>query len=420
MLWSHKYTLSFKDLPESRGVLITLLLVTMGHTVLQEGVALDRSGEAVTAAYTIFGLSCVLLTVILITHLVVMTLLVYRFEGCGINIIFSFILQSLGAVLYFIGDNLSKLVNRYNKSLKTANEVKIAGTVCIAIALVFFLFVPQISHLLFDAKKMCVKTKKAIPKTEIILVKPANDEHYEQASKDKKFDDKLWCTAIDTITVILKVDVLYSAVMAMTTASENVCSERDKYLSISIYVLLMVLGCTQIITASVVSQVKKDQAYTYKCGMTVAFVLIVVSYPLHILMNNSLPLDCAFVLSEANETDISTINLNNTNITTATSMSNQVGNSITRLVISAITFITLTTISTLFGCAYVTKLLESLSIKSKTIPSYLERTHSRESRSSYSDIEHTSYPPTSHWQRHMSSTQSTQIMTARECKQRKV
>ena len=230
MLWSHKCTLSIKDLPESRGVLIALLLVTMGHTVLQEGIALDRSGEAVTAAYTIFGLSCVLLTVILITHLVVMALLVYRFEGCRINIIFSFIFQSLGAVLYFIGDNLS--INRYNKSLKTANEVKIAGTVCIAIALVFFLFVPQISHLLLDAKKMCVKTKKPIPKTKIILVKPANDEHYEQASRDKKFDDKLWCTAIDTITVILKVDVLYSAVMAMTTASENVCSERDKYLSI--------------------------------------------------------------------------------------------------------------------------------------------------------------------------------------------
>ena len=171
----------------------------------------------------------VVLAVILITHLVVMTLLVYRFEGCGINIIFSFILQSLGAVLYFIGDNLSKLVNRYNKSLKIA---EIAGTVCIAIALVFFLFVPQISHLLFDAKKMCVKTKKPVPKTEIILVKPANDEYYEQASKDKKFDDKLWCTAIDTITLILKVEVLYSAVMAMTTASENVCSERDKYLSI--------------------------------------------------------------------------------------------------------------------------------------------------------------------------------------------
>ena len=112
---------------------------------------------------------------------------------------------------------------------------------------------------------------------------------------------------------------------------------------------------------------KKDQAYTYKCGMTVAFVLIVVSYPLHILMNNSLPLDCAFVLSEANETDISTINLNNTNITTATSMSNQVGNSITRFVISAVTFITLTTISTLFGCAYVTKLLESQSSRNCNI-----------------------------------------------------
>ena len=117
--------------------------------------------------------------------------------------------------------------------------------------------------------------------------------------------------------------------------------------------------------------------------------------------------------SEANETDISTINLN-TNITTATSMSNQVGNSITRLVISAVTFITLTTISTLFGCAYVTKLLESLSIKSKTIPSHLEGTLSGESRSSYSDIEHTSYPPTIHWQKHMPSPQSTQIMTARE------
>ena len=172
-LESQVHSLSFKDLPESRGVLITLLLVTMGHTVIQEGIALNRSDEAVTAAYTIFGLSCVLLAVILITHLVVMTLLVYRFECCRINIIFSFILQSLGAVLYFLGDNLSKLVNRYNKSLKIA---KIAGTVCIAVALVFFLFVPQISHLLFDAKKICFKTKKPIPKTKIILVEPADDE----------------------------------------------------------------------------------------------------------------------------------------------------------------------------------------------------------------------------------------------------
>ena len=166
---------------------------------------------------------------------------------------------------------------------------------------------------------------------------------------------------MDTITLILKIDVLYSAVMAMTTLSENSCTETNKNLSVSIYVLVIVLGWAYMITLSVVLQIK-DPAYKFESYMIVAFVLVAICYPLHILLNNSLPLDCVFLPSESAGNTTTTLT-NDTDTPAENSVT------ITRLVFTLFNFITLTIISILFSIAYLTKRLEKLM---RVYPSGLE------------------------------------------------
>ncbi len=69
--------------------------------------------------------------------------------------------------------------------------------------------------------------------------KPCLNEEIDK--NDNERDKKFWFTAIDMITVILKVDVLYSSILALSNTSDK-CSDTSFRLSISFVLLCILLG----------------------------------------------------------------------------------------------------------------------------------------------------------------------------------
>ncbi len=130
-----------QDLPESRGALVCLLLVGMFHTIIQELIVI-ANGSAV-CAFVLFGI----LGGVLVFGLIGVTFNTVKIGDWHCYTLFSLPAESLGAILYFIGDNLSLLVNRYENDVSSdLVATNIASTVCTGLACVIFLLAPQISH----------------------------------------------------------------------------------------------------------------------------------------------------------------------------------------------------------------------------------------------------------------------------------
>ncbi len=309
---------------------MSLLLVNMLHTIIQESIML--SSQSVGAAYAMFALMIVLFLalsiVITIFHLK-LTKEWYTYR------IFSLILQHIGAILYFVGDNITQLVVFYGGDLEAA---QIVGTVFIGIALVIFLLGPQISHVLREKIDSAIASRK-----------------------NKELDEKHWCTAIDALTVILKIDILYSAIIAMIESSEDLCSGTSVTLSTVFLVLCMILGLLYMGVICYVLAADKNPAIKYRLFVLIGLIAIVgVCFCLHILMDNELPLDCGFGcggFKRVGNTTVPTMTCDGTNVGPCC---DQHFNSSVRLAFTLVNFLILTVISLLFGSAYLTTRFENL------------------------------------------------------------
>lgn len=311
-------------------MLVSLLLVNMLHTVIQQCIRVG--GPNTAAAYTMFGLMIVLLLILSILVSCFHAILRKKFYWYGF---LSLIMQHVGAVCYFIGDNITQLAIFYNGNLGAA---QISGTIFIGVALVIFLLVPQISHVL----------RERIDKPKV-------------KKDDEEFDDQHWCLAIDSITVIIKVDVLYSALVAMIESSQDMCSETSIVLSSLLVSMCIILGWAYIGLLWGVLVTEEDGAISYRpIVLTFFMVIIGVCFFVHILMDNDLPLDCGFGCSAFELVGNSSVPVMNCNGTNLGPCCDQHSNSAVRLTFTLINLLALTFISLLFGSAYLTKRFKNL------------------------------------------------------------
>ena len=249
ILWrNRKFIFHFyvQDLPESRGTLVTLLLVGMVNTIIQEIVALANGHAA--AAYMVLSF-----------HIIVFLTLSIILSVCHINLQknkahlrFSSITQHIGGLLYFASDNINKLVSRYGGDIETAQNFSVILNM---VFLMILWLVPPISHLLKENWK-------------------------KQDSSENKDPQQHWCIAIDMITIILKADVAYSTALAMTGLSESTCSTAGIYF---LFFSCLLIGWVYLITKGLVLFCDKDPAIKYYCKRVSPLIALIgiVCFPLH-------------------------------------------------------------------------------------------------------------------------------------------
>ncbi len=303
----------------------------MLHTIIQQSIRVASSSPSAAAAYSMFGLMIVLFLVISIVVTSLHVAARKKFYWYGL---LSLVMQNVGAVSYFIGDNIIQLTIFYNGNL---NAAQISGTIFIGMALVIFLLVPQISHVLREK-----------------IDKP-------KAGKDEKFDDQHWCLAIDLITVILKIDVLYSALIAMIESSQDMCSETSITLSALLVTMCIILGWLYMAVIWYVLVSDDNPPIDYRpLAMTALVVVIGVCFFLHILMDNDLPVGCGFGCSNFELVGNVSVPVMNCNGTDFGPCCDQHAESSVRLSLTLINMIVLTFLSLLFASAYLTQRFKNL------------------------------------------------------------
>ena len=284
---------------------------------MQESILLSNGGAV--AASIMFCLQVVIFLGVSIT-LSVFNSKLHKFAAYSL---FSLVLQHTGAVFYFIGDNITQLVSRYDGNVVAAQN---ASSVFYVLALMVFWITPPLSHLIRETHQ---KKKQSSEGTQA--------KHH-------------WCNAIDTITVILKVDVLYSAVLI--DKSNSACASAGVYL---VFLLCILMGWVYMaIKILVLWYDKIEPAIKYRRIVIVTLIAIIggVCFPLHTLMNNNLPMDCGFQCSETVE-NIAMEMTNSSDINLAL-CSVQHANNAVRLSVTLINLLALTFLSLLFGSAYLT------------------------------------------------------------------
>lgn len=231
------------------------------------------------------------------------------------------VVQTLGALLYFYGDNISFIFNHYSSVLgcgqQCINNNRIAAVICLGLALMFYHVFPSCLH---------------------------------KIAKHKNMDDVStgWYSASNMMTTILKIDALFTvvAIMAQTT---DFCSTTDVTISVSFFVICIVVGVSvMVVYCTIAAMELNSDSDTEKWFWIppVTFVALLLCFPMYVLADNLQPLDCAWGC-DSFATDIG-----NTTLTRC----NTVGNSALRLGFTLTTFLVVGSLSlVLFCCRHNTK-----------------------------------------------------------------
>ncbi len=299
------------EIPEGRALFVIILLADMLNTIIRE-IIIAANGDPETsalAAIIMFGIIAVLFFGSLaFCHFIY--LCVYRHHYT------SFIesaIQTVGALLYFYGDNMTYILGHYGPQLGCDSECvtsnRIAGSFALGTALIIFQVIP---HLLKKIKKMTT-------------------------GKPLKIRYPSWVSAIDMITIIVSMDALFSAVVVMVESPEF-CSRSDIGTSVSFIVVCTIVGIfAEVIYWLYALHSSKDKDKTFNVLVTLAFFIMIFCFPLYILADNHQPLDCAFGCDTfAANTTINDLSCNNT------------GNAVTRLSFTVVTFSLIAILSPIF------------------------------------------------------------------------
>ena len=316
-----------KELPEyskgSEGILIFVLLCDMLNTAIREIISLSAQNEedrqpAALATVILFGLVVVLFFGSL--AIINLVYLCYN-ESDDLPIkIAILVVEIIGSILYFYGDNIGFIFDQYGEILGCGQQCvennRIAAVITLGLALIFYHLFPPC---LIKAAKMF----------------------------DLEGETTAWYSATDMFTSILKIDSLFT-VVAIMAQTDEFCGRTDLSISIAFLVLCFIVGIGLLVTyCSFSSYILKDNRDTETWWWIVpfAFILLSLCFPMYVLADNLQPLDCAFGCDSfaANQTQ-NAIGCN------------AVANSALRLGFTLFTFITVSILSLLlFCCRHNTK-----------------------------------------------------------------
>lgn len=293
----------------------------MLNTITQEIIKVangDMHASAIAAVVCYALIALLFFGTIAITHFV--------YLGClrrPYTTFIASIIQTIGCLLYFHGDNSISLLNLYGNEVGCGSSCqinnRIAATFTLGLALIIFQFVPSLLEEIFSLAK----------------------------SKDggKKRKKNPWYSLIDMISMFVKIDVLYSNVVA-TTDTPEFCSLSDISMSVSFAVVCLIAGYIAEIIYYISAlhakkDAKKDGDKVFRTLATFVLIVAMICFPLYFLAENKQPLDCAFGCDSFAA-----------NSTIEGLMCNRIANSATRIGFTSFTFVSITALSlTIFSCS---------------------------------------------------------------------
>lgn len=241
----------------------------MLNTIFREIVALSVPGDSDSRSA---GIATVVLFVVVAVMFGIASIVNLFYLCCKYNddvLCFKTILlivEIVGAVLYFYGDNITYIFDQYGDNLGCRQQcmdgIRITAVITLGLALMFYQLFPS-----------CLR--KVAKLSEIDLPKTTG-----------------WYSASDLMTTMLKVDALFTvvAVMAQTT---DFCGTIDLSISIAFLIISVVVGIVLMFFYGLFSYKSIDDKQ-FKFIVPVAFILVLIAFPMYILADNLQPLDCAF------------------------------------------------------------------------------------------------------------------------------
>ncbi len=245
----------------------------MLNTIIQEIITLTNGDhlDSATAALVLFVLVAFLFFGLLtIVHFVYLCIF-----KCHYTTFLTSFVQTIGALLYFYGDNISNLLNKYSTVLncdeECVNNNRRAASFCLGVALIIFQMVPFIS-------KQFLKVLKRKEKLNLTTTKKSPD----------------WFSAIDMITIFVKLDTLYSAIVVMVQSREF-CNRSDITSSSAFLAVCVLTGIFAEVSYFLYALTSNEYSERVFTGLvTIGLIVLVCCLPLYLLADNRQPLDCAF------------------------------------------------------------------------------------------------------------------------------
>lgn len=245
----------------------------MLNTIIQEIIALTNSSQqgTATAALILFVLVAFLFFGLLtIVHFVYLCIVKQHYTAFIASSI-----QVIGALLYFYGDNITNLLNNYSAQLNCNDTCvasnRTAASFCLGVALIIFQIFPFIG-------KKCLKVLKRADK-----IKPPST---------KKTPD--WFSVIDMITIFVKLDTLYSAILVMVEPSAFCDTINVGNITAFLVVCILTGIIAQLAYFLFALTTNEYGENVFKVVVGIAFVGLIFCLPLYLLADNRQPFDCAF------------------------------------------------------------------------------------------------------------------------------
>ena len=250
-----------------------LLLADMLSTLVQNIILLARGDQTASfiAAFSMFGVIAVLFFGSLaVAHFLYLCFL----RRNRINFITS-IIQTVGALFYFYGNNINDLINNYGSNVgctgTCAENSRIISSFALGIALTIINVVPLITKGVLELLKLKQES------TSLVV---------------KKIPD--WFAAIDMITMFVKINAVYSVVVSMVQ-SEGFCNTTDIATSTTLLLFCIIVGIfAEVVYFLNARATNKNNSKLYTGLISFTFVSMLFCFPLYLLADNRQPLDCAF------------------------------------------------------------------------------------------------------------------------------
>lgn len=245
------------EIPEDKVIIVLILLADILNSIVREGIAVKHVDQRNAGIASMVTLTICLLF-FLIASLIRVGIL---FCLDSLAKIFPALVQSLAAILYFYGDNINYIMQRYGDAIGCGDQCvtnnRIASVVALGVALLILQLVPSVLRKIADWTD----------------------------------DESVWYSTLDMIAVILKIDILYTAVVTMTKTDEF-CGYIDETLSITFIIICTLVGIFAMVIHCRFSM--KKVADQYKIVIVGSCVALAFSFILFLLADNEQPIDCAF------------------------------------------------------------------------------------------------------------------------------
>lgn len=189
-------------------------------------------------------------------------------------ILSAWLMQLFALVLYFYGDNIGYILQRYGEVLGCGDQCvennRIAAVVLLGSAIIILQIIPPL------LKDIAVMVKDVY--------------QYKHGG---------WYQALDMLALLVRIDSIFTiiAVMTQTTAY---CGLTDRSLGWSFFVICCIAGIAGLIISSMYAAYKVDKEHSVRSlpAMSATLVLVVIllsiSLSLYILADNQQPLDCVW------------------------------------------------------------------------------------------------------------------------------